>query len=185
MNDVYAQLTQLLADLGLTEVAKPSCRNNPSGLPSAWLTLPAFELPRFAAALAAVGGRLATTAVYRPDPAQAPGTHEVGYHFVLGGMPTTVKVRLVAGEALCSIARQFPNADWEEREIMELSGVPVAGHPNPRRLLLDETIEAGVFDRYVPYSEFTNAADSSAVWARIKQEAARRQAGAPARETQP
>ena len=53
---------------------------------------------------------------------------------------------------------------------MELTGIEVLGHPNPRRLLLDESIEAGIFDRLVPYSEMTNAANQDALWNRIRQD---------------
>jgi len=173
VNDTFDTLQALVADLGLATDGAPERRLNAAGLASAWLTLrdPA-DLPRFAQALVAAGGRLATTTVYRPDAAGAPHTHELAYHLLLGGMPVTVKLRLAQGEGVPSIARLFPNADWEEREMMELGGVRIVDHPNPRRMFLDETIEAGVFDRFVPFSEFTNASEHQAVWKRIKARAA-------------
>jgi NADH:ubiquinone oxidoreductase subunit C len=171
VNDSFDQLQTLVTELGLGAACQPQLKTNPSGLPSAWMALASPEdLPRFALALSKIGGRLATTTVYRPNPADAPGTHELAYHMLLDGLPITAKVTLQQGQGSASIARLFPNADWEEREMMELGGVKITDHPNPRRMFLDETIEVGVFDRYVPYSEFTNAADHNAVWARIKEE---------------
>lgn len=173
MSDAVTRLNALVAESNLSGVLQ--LRNNPSGLPSAWLDLdrPA-DFPPFACALRAAGGRHVTATIFRPDPRHAPGVHRVAYHLLLDGLPITVKVTLAPGDALPSITPIFVNADWDEREIMELSGIVVEGHPNPRRLFLDERIDAGVFDRYVPYSEFTNAARSDAVWEKVKQASQRK-----------
>lgn len=175
MSDAYRQLETLLTEGDYAQDNQLTLKHNPSGLPSAWMRLSASNIPRFTVALAAIGGRLATLTVYRPDHAGAPGTHEVAYHLLLDGLPITVKVTVEEGESLSSIARIFPNADWEEREVMELGLVRIDDHPNPKRMFLDETIAAGVFDRYVPYSEFTNVAKHNAVWARIKEESCQAQ----------
>lgn len=171
MSDAYSRLQAIVAKTGIVTSCQLALKTNPSGLPSAWMTLESTkDINRLASELSAIGGRLATITVYRPDAIGAPGTHEVAYHLVLVGMPITVKVTVKEGDSLSSLARLFPNAEWEEREVMELGGVRIDDHPNPRRMFLDETIEEGVFDRFVPYSEFTNTANHGAIWARIKEE---------------
>lgn len=171
MNPLSQSLKDLVGSLGLDADCRLSFRANPSGLTSAWLAFDANrDFLRFAEALSAAGGRLATITVYRPDAVNARQTHEIAYHLLLEGMTITAKLSVPAGQALLSVTPVFANAGWEEREIMELSGIAIDGHPDPRRIFLDESIEAGVFDRYVPYSEITNAANHEAVWERIKRD---------------
>nr|WP_321981892.1 NADH-quinone oxidoreductase subunit C [uncultured Cohaesibacter sp.] len=151
---------------------------SPQKLPSVWLALSdRSQFGRLATDLRDAGCRLATTTVYRPDPTNKPHRHEVAYHFLLEGLPVTVKLAVDENQALPSISGLYPNADWEERELMELCNVAVEGHPNPRRLFLDESIEAGVFDRYVPFSELTNLANADAVWTRIRADSRERELG--------
>ena len=167
-----AQLEEAIDKAGLRPQCSVSVRENPSGLSSIWVDLADTDaLPALASALRDGGGRLATTTVYRPDAKDDPDAHEITYHMVLGGSSLTIKVVLCKDQSLPTITHLFPNANWEERELMELSGITVADHPNPRRLLLDESIEAGVFDRLVPYSEITDSTNHEAVWARIKEAA--------------
>jgi hypothetical protein len=114
--------------------------------------------------------RLATTTIYRPDPKETPGAHEITYHLLVKGIPLTIKVLVPEGVELPSIRGLFINADWEEREVMELTGIAITGHEGAKRLFLDESIEAGIFDRLVPFSEMTNANAGDATWARIKEQ---------------
>ena len=144
---------------------------SPQKLWSAWLTLAnKDDLFPLAEAFHKEGVRLATTTVYQPDPKNRPDCHEVTYHFMLEGLPVTVTVSVTGDEALPSITSLYPNADWEERELMELCNVPVSNHPNPRRLFLDESVNAGIFDKYVAMSELTDLANADAVWKRIREE---------------
>ena len=53
-----------------------------------------------------------------------------------------VKVGLGAGDAhLSSVTPLFPTADWHERELMEMFGIAIEGHPRPVKLLLSEPFE--------------------------------------------
>ena len=171
MNENYQALESAITSATLSGAYKMELRHNPSGLPSAWLALEdKDDISEALEQLRAISTRMATMTVYRPNADIEPDTHEVAYHMVLGGMPVTVTVVLKKVDCLPSAAKHFPNLDWEERELMELTGIEVAGHPSPRRLLLDESIEAGIFDRLVPYSEMTNAANQDVLWNRIRQD---------------
>jgi len=49
-----------------------------------------------------------------------------------------VKVRLKDGEECPSITGLWKSADWLEREVFDMYGIPFANHPNMRRILLDD-----------------------------------------------
>jgi len=49
-----------------------------------------------------------------------------------------LKVRVADGEAVPSLVSRFKSADWSEREVADLFGIPFEGHPDPRRLLMWE-----------------------------------------------
>lgn len=113
------------------------------------------------------GARLSTTTAYMrhhlSDPVQ-----EVCYHFELDGVLYNVTVMLDAEwPAVPSITPIYKNADWHEREMMELYAVQVTGHPNPRRLFLDETIDEGIMGEAVPLSIMMNGACTIDLWERI------------------
>lgn len=46
-----------------------------------------------------------------------------------------IKVPVADGEAMPSLVSRFKTADWYEREVFDLFGIPFEGHPNLKRLL--------------------------------------------------
>lgn len=52
-----------------------------------------------------------------------------------------VKVKVKEGEEVPSIHKVWPGANWSEREVWDMFGVRFTGHPNMRRILLDNRWE--------------------------------------------
>ncbi|SDN15001.1 NADH-quinone oxidoreductase subunit C [Allokutzneria albata] len=50
-----------------------------------------------------------------------------------------LRTELPAGAALPSVASVWAGAAWHEREAAEMFGIALAGHPDPRRLLLPDS----------------------------------------------
>jgi len=49
-----------------------------------------------------------------------------------------IKVPLAEGQPQPSLTGRFKSADWAEREVYDMFGIPFAGHPNLTRLLMWE-----------------------------------------------
>jgi NADH-quinone oxidoreductase subunit C len=49
-----------------------------------------------------------------------------------------LRVRVGENEPVPTISDLFPNADWAEREVYDLFGVPFDGHPDLRRILMPD-----------------------------------------------
>jgi len=65
---------------------------------------------------------------------------EVIYHFVSGEMVINIKTHLPRkNPEISTITDLFPGANLFERELMEMLGIRVKNHPNPKRLFLSET----------------------------------------------
>ncbi len=74
------------------------------------------------------------------DPAE-PEHFEVAYLLRTIGKGTRVatwSVRLAPSEPVATLFGVFAGADWQEREQYDLVGVPFAGHPDLRRLMMQE-----------------------------------------------
>jgi len=77
-----------------------------------------------------------------PEP--KPKRFSVSYHLLgLRQPPARVrlKVWLDEGESLPSVVSVWPTADWHEREQFDLMGITFDGHPNLRRLLMEDDWE--------------------------------------------
>ena len=77
-----------------------------------------------------------------PEP--KPKRFSVSYHLLAlrhGAPRVRVQVWVDDGEAVPSVVRVWPTADWHEREAYDLMGIPFAGHPNLRRLIMDDDWE--------------------------------------------
>jgi NADH/F420H2 dehydrogenase subunit C len=68
----------------------------------------------------------------------------VSYHLlgVRRGAPRTrLQVWVDDGEAVPSVVRVWPTADWHERESWDMLGIRFDGHPNLRRILMEDDWE--------------------------------------------
>jgi NADH:ubiquinone oxidoreductase subunit C len=64
---------------------------------------------------------------------------------VVSGAREAPRVRLQVwcddGEPVPSVVSVWPTADWHEREAFDLMGIEFAGHPNLKRILMDDDWE--------------------------------------------
>jgi NADH-quinone oxidoreductase subunit C len=81
---------------------------------------------------------------------------DVVYHFLSPSHNRRVRVKIEVGEtaAVPSIIAVFPGADWFEREVYDLYGVPFTGHPDMRRLLTDYGFEGHPLRKDFPLTGF-------------------------------
>jgi len=76
-----------------------------------------------------------------PDP--RPKRFSVNYHLVAipGAKRVRVQVWLDDQEPVPSVVPVWPTADWHEREAWDMMGIPVEGHPNLTRILMEDDWE--------------------------------------------
>lgn len=147
-------------------------RINKWGVVSAWSRLAdTAQLLPAALAIKQLGGRLHTISAYQRVSGEPSEIHEIAYHFDLDGSTLTLTVFLKEGQRdVPSLTPVFCNADWNEREFMELYDLNAVGHPNPTRLFIDENIDAAVLQKFIPFSDMVNAASTKALWEKIMQQ---------------
>ncbi|MBA3717074.1 MAG: NADH-quinone oxidoreductase subunit C [Actinobacteria bacterium] len=76
-----------------------------------------------------------------PEP--RPSRFCMNYHLL--AVPAGTRVRVQAwvedGDPVQSVVNVWPTADWHEREAFDMMGIPFEGHPNLRRILMDDDWE--------------------------------------------
>ena len=81
---------------------------------------------------------------------------DVVYHLLSPMKNARVRVKIETDEAtpIASIIEVFPGADWFEREMYDLYGVLITGHPDMRRLLTDYGFEGYPLRKDFPLTGF-------------------------------
>ncbi len=93
------------------------------------------------------------TAVDWPARAQR---FDVVYHLLSPKLNKRVRVKVEAGDdtPVPSIIDVFPGANWFEREVYDLYGIPFTGHPDMRRILTDYGFEGHPLRKDFPLTGF-------------------------------
>ena len=81
---------------------------------------------------------------YERLPAPKPKRFSLNYHLLrVADDSARVRVQLWLddGQAVDSVVSVWATADWHEREAFDMLGIPFAGHPNLRRILMDDDWE--------------------------------------------
>ncbi|AEF93241.1 NADH dehydrogenase (ubiquinone) 30 kDa subunit [Desulfotomaculum nigrificans CO-1-SRB] len=126
------------------------------------------QITNVALVVSRLGGRVITITAYKTKDAQQRDIHEIAYHFDLDGCTCTVTIEIPRDIGkVNSITPILKSADWTERELQELYGIKVVGHPNPKRLFLDETIDEGIMNKLIPLSVAMNGATSKTLWEKV------------------
>lgn len=164
-------------------------KTDAKGVTCAWCRLAEkAELLPVAALLKSDGARLSTITILQPKAPPTPPakegespqpptffggvaqdgkTFEINYHFDIDGDTLTVVVHVAHGGQVDSLTPLYRCADWPEREMMELYSIVVAGHPDPRRLFIDPSIDGAVLERLIPFSQLANSATTKGLWEQI------------------
>jgi NADH-quinone oxidoreductase subunit C len=78
---------------------------------------------------------------YARKPDAKPKRFAMNYHLLAlreGAPRVRVQVWLDDGEPVGSVVPVWPTADWHEREAWDLMGIPIEGHPNLARILMED-----------------------------------------------
>jgi NADH:ubiquinone oxidoreductase subunit C len=78
---------------------------------------------------------------YQVVPLPKPKRFAVNYHLLsITDRPRRLRVQtwVDEGEPVPTVISVWPTADWHEREAWDLMGVAIDGHPNLKRILLDD-----------------------------------------------
>lgn len=163
---------ELSAALSLTALWQEDAYGNPFG----WLALPSpAQLLEAVKIMRGRNARLCTVSAYAEERNDRDKKRGIAYHFILGRLLFTINVRIYDPETLeklpvPSITPWFSNADWNEREFKEMFNIDIIDHPNPRRLFLDERLDAGVMTSLIPFSAMLHGAGSKDLWEKVMEE---------------
>ena len=95
----------------------------------------------------AVAGRDLNTPMtqgYQALPQPKPRRFAMNYHLLqISERPQRLRVQtwIDDGEPVPTVVGIWPTADWHEREAWDLMGIPIDGHPNLKRILMDDDWE--------------------------------------------
>ena len=81
---------------------------------------------------------------YQTVPLAKPKRFCMNYHLLaIAHEPRRLRVQvwLDEGEPVPTVIPVWPTADWHEREAWDLMGIAIEGHPNLKRILLDDDWE--------------------------------------------
>jgi NADH/F420H2 dehydrogenase subunit C len=81
---------------------------------------------------------------YQVVPLPKPKRFCMNYHLLsVSDRPRRLRVQvwLDEGEPVQSVIPVWPTADWHEREAWDMMGIAIEGHPNLKRILLDDDWE--------------------------------------------
>jgi NADH-quinone oxidoreductase subunit C len=85
-----------------------------------------------------------TTQGYQRLPQLKPKRFSISYHLLTlreGAPRVRVQIWIDDGESVPSVVPVWPTADWHEREAFDLFGIRFDGHPNLRRIIMDDDWE--------------------------------------------
>ena len=81
---------------------------------------------------------------FQAVPAGKPKRFAVNYHLLsVSDRPRRLRLQvwIDEGEPVQTVIPVWPTADWHEREAWDLMGIRIEGHPNLKRILLDDDWE--------------------------------------------
>lgn len=80
------------------------------------------------------------TAYDNKDKKDGPKRFVVVYHLYSMALHIRIRLKLPVddGEAVPTMVNEWKLANWLEREVWDLFGIPFEGHPNLRRIMMDE-----------------------------------------------
>ncbi|ABD07277.1 NADH (or F420H2) dehydrogenase, subunit C [Rhodopseudomonas palustris HaA2] len=78
------------------------------------------------------------------------------YHFLSPALNARIRLRAEVGETTLvpSIIDVFPGTDWFEREVYDLYGIVITGHPDMRRILTDYGFDGHPLRKDFPLTGF-------------------------------
>lgn len=139
----------------------------------AWLKLEnAADLTKVMEVLQSLHARLCTITAYAEDRSLEAKQRAIAYHFAIQSVLFCVTIQIYDKETLepleiPSITPYFRNADWNEREFMEMYNIKIINHPNPKRLFLDERLDAGIMTKLIPFSSMVHGTGSKDLWEQV------------------
>jgi NADH-quinone oxidoreductase subunit C len=77
-------------------------------------------------------------------PSPKPKRFALNYHLLsvtAGGGRVRLQTWVEDGEPVPSVVGVWPTADWHEREAYDMLGIRIEGHPNLKRILMDDDWE--------------------------------------------